>query len=157
VARVRDEAVALTPRPAGLMVHCYPWGKSLDYNTSLPLVLALAEAMPDTTILATHGGGYESWQFRSHAALFRNVIFDFSVTLSYYAQSDLLRPLQRYLRYSPDRVVFGSDWPSAAAGEQLAEVRRLAAEAGISDEQLELLLLTNARRYWPAAFTPEVQ
>ncbi|MCU1244508.1 MAG: amidohydrolase 2 [Acidobacteria bacterium] len=142
-------AVKDGPPLRGVMVHCFPWGKTLDYNTSLPLVLALAEALPETTILATHGGGYESWAFRSHAALFKNVIFDFSVSLSYYSRSDLLRPYQRYFRYSPDRVVFGSDWPSAECGEQIEESVRLAEEIGLSREWLEETWLANSRRLWP--------
>jgi|GEM_PF-4541783 len=156
IQRIRIEDVdALTaavkegPAPRGVMVHCFPWGKTLQYNSSLPLVLGLAAALPDTTILATHGGGYESWAFRSHAALFKNVIFDFSISLSYYSRSDLLRPYQRYFRYSPDRVVFGSDWPSAECGEQLEESVRLAEEIGLTREWLEETWLANSRRLWP--------
>ena len=150
--RLRETLVTSRTPPKGLIVHCFPWGKSLHFNVSLPLVMMCAETLPSTPVLATHGGGYESWAFRSHAGTFKNVIFDFSVTLSYYSGSDLLRPLQRYLQHSPDRVVFGTDWPSAQAGEQIAELRRLAAGVHLGDEALEALLLKNSQRYWPAAF-----
>jgi len=139
-------------RPRGVMVHCFPWGPELKFNISLPLVIALARALPDTTILATHGGGYESWAFRSHAGAFKNVHFDFSLTLDYYEGADALRPLQRYLRYSKSRVHFGSDWPSGRVAAQLTEMQRLAREVGLGVAELESLLLENARACWPSAF-----
>jgi hypothetical protein len=136
--------------PKGIIVHCFPWGPDLRFNVSLPLVVALAEALPQTAVLAAHGGGYESWAFRAHAGMLKNVLYDFSVTMSYYRGSDVLRPFQRYLRYSPDRILFGSDWPSAESEEQLAESIRLAGEMGIPENELESIFLKNARRFWPA-------
>lgn len=138
--------------PKGVMVHCFPWGPELRYNISLPLVIELARALPSTTILATHGGGYESWAFRAHAGGFKNVHFDFSMTLDYYEGSDLLRPLQRYLRFSKSRVHFGSDWPSGHVGRQLDQLLRLAKESGLEEAELEGFLLDNARSCWVGAF-----
>jgi predicted TIM-barrel fold metal-dependent hydrolase len=142
------------PAPGGIIVHCFPWGTSAAYNSSLPLVLGLAAALPETPILATHGGGYESWAFRAHASLFRNVLFDFSVSLEYYSRSDLLRPLQRYLRHRPDCLLFGSDWPTAESTDQIAEMTRLADEIGVQESQLERLLLENSQRLWPSLVPP---
>ena len=143
---------AVASRPRGLMVHCFPWGPELEFNVSLPLVIALARALPETQVLVSHGGGYESWAFRAHTGGLRNVCYDFSVTMSYYQGSDVLRPFQRYLRHSTGRVLFGSDWPSAPPGEQLAECARLAAEVGVGAAELEEIFLTNSRRFWPEAF-----
>ncbi len=139
-------------QPKGVMVHCFPWGSELRFNISLALVIELARALPSTTILATHGGGYESWAFRAHAGGFKNVHFDFSMTLDYYQGSDLLRPLQRYLRFSKSRVHFGSDWPSGHVGRQLDELLRLAKESGLEETELEEFLLDNARSCWVGAF-----
>src|SRR5579863_4014976 len=97
----------------GLIVHCFPWGSEMDFNFSLPLVLELNRKFPELTILIAHGGGYESWQFRAHTGGNRKFIYDFSVSLKYYQGSDLLKPLQRYIKYSPDRILFGSDYPVA--------------------------------------------
>lgn len=57
-------------------------------------MIALAQAMPDMPVLATHGGGYESWAFRAHTGSLPNVLYDFSVTMAYYRGSDLLRPFR---------------------------------------------------------------
>jgi hypothetical protein len=141
----------LKNQPKGIIVHCFPWGPELQFNISLQLVIELARALPQTSILVGHGGGYESWAFRAHTGMLKNVVYDFSVTMSYYRGSDVLRPFQRYLRHSPDRVVFGSDWPSAESEEQLSESFRLASELGISENELESIFMKNARRFWPAS------
>lgn len=146
---LRDSIVASPVQPRGIIVHCYPWGAELEYSIGLPLVIELAKALPGMLILAAHGGGYESWAFRSHAGVLKNVFFDFSVTMSYYLNSDILRPFQRYLRYSPDRILFGSDWPSAQVTEQWLECVRLAHEIDLAEEQLETLFMANSRRLWP--------
>ena len=138
-----------TDKPKGIIVHCFPWGPDLQFNISLPLVIELAQALPQMPVLVAHGGGYESWAFRAHTGMLKNVVYDFSVTMSYYRGSDVLRPFQRYLRHSPDRIVFGSDWPSAQPEDQLVECARLANEIDVSGEQLESILMANARRLWP--------
>ncbi len=139
----------LGPRPKGVMVHCFPWGGDFAFNCSLELVAVLAQSISDCWILATHGGGYESWAFRAHVGGLRNVLFDFSASLSYYAGSDLLRPLQRYLTHSPDRVLFGSDWPSATQADQWLEMLQWARPAGLTDEQLASVLFLNSQKIWP--------
>lgn len=149
VAALRDAIASSRARPKGVIVHCFPWGPELEYNTSLPLVIELARALPETFVLASHGGGYEAWAFRAHTGMLKNVLYDFSVTMFYYENSDILRPFQRYLLYSRERLVFGSDWPSAGCGEQLKESLRLAREVGVDEERLEEIFMTNARRFWP--------
>jgi Amidohydrolase len=148
------KSVATDP-VSGLVVHCFPWGPDRRTSIGLELVLALAQAVPSTPIVVAHGGGYESWLFRAHAGGYRNIYFEFSVTLAYYRGSDLLGPLQRYLVHSPDRVLFGSDWPSAGLGEQWDELTRLAAEVGIDEGHLEELLLHNSATLWPAVDSVE--
>jgi hypothetical protein len=149
IADVCDALTAMLPAPKGVVVHCFPWGPELEFNTSLPLVVELARRLPSTSILVAHGGGYESWQFRAHAGSFKNVLFDFSVTMAYYRGADALRPFQRYLRHTPASLLFGTDWPSAESGEQIDECVRLAAECGVEASELERLFLENTRRVWP--------
>jgi hypothetical protein len=149
IPSIRKSLVESANRPRGIIVHCFPWGPELQFNISLALVIELARALPDMFVLVSHGGGYDSWAFRAHTGMLRNVIYDFSVTMAYYHRSDILGPFQRYLRYSPDRIVFGSDWPSAESEEQLSECLRLAGEIAVPEERLESLFITNARRLWP--------
>lgn len=151
IAPLVEQIAGAAVRPRGLMVHCFPWGPNLDANISLPLVIALAQAMPEVPILATHGGGYESWAFRAHTGSLPNVLYDFSVTMAYYRDSDLLRPFGIYARSKPARLLFGSDWPWAEPLDQLAESIKLAEAMGICGDDLARQMLDNARQLWPRA------
>jgi predicted TIM-barrel fold metal-dependent hydrolase len=151
IPRVCEAVTSMTPRPRGLMIHCYPWGTEIEYAVSVPLVIRLAQSLPETPIVATHGGGYESWRLRAHTGSLPNVLYDFSVSLSYFRGSDLLGPVTQYMRSKPTRILFGSDWPSAEPEEQWAESVRLAAPAGLDEPSMERLLLENSRRLWPSA------
>ena len=151
IGRVVQAMLDRPTPPAGVIVDCYQWGTELKHNIHLPLVIELARALPETYIVATHGGAYRSWEFRAHTGSMKNVIYDFCLTLSYYRGSDLLKPFQRYLVYSQDRVIFGSDWPYAPRDEQIQESIRLAAEVGVGVEELENIFLSNTNRIRPDA------
>ena len=151
VPAIVEELVADPPR--GLVVCCYPWGALGEPYVSVELVAGLAQALPTVPILATHGGGYESWALRAHTTGLSNVLYDFAVSMKYYEGSDLLRPFLEYIRYRSDQIVFGSDWPSADAAPQLEVCCTLADEVGISRAELEDLLLRNSARVWPETST----
>ncbi len=148
VPEIVNSLVTSPVKPKGLIIDCYPWGTELKYNINLSLVISIAKALPEMYVLVAHGGGYESWAFRAHTGSLKNVIYDFSATMSFYQASDILRPFQRYLKWSQTRIVFGSDWPIADCAEQLAECVRLAQEIGISETMLETIFISNAKRLW---------
>jgi predicted TIM-barrel fold metal-dependent hydrolase len=133
---------------AGVMIHHFPWGDDLEHNTGLELVIEVARAFPQIPVVATHGGGYESWQLRAHTARLRNVYYDFSVTFAVYEGTDHLRPWVQYVQRRKDRLLFGSDWPSAEAEPQLQTAACLAKEGGLGEDALESQLLENSSRLW---------
>jgi predicted TIM-barrel fold metal-dependent hydrolase len=141
---IKDKRKALN----GVIVHCFPWGTEMEYNFSLELVLELNNHFPEMKILIAHGGGYESWIFRAHTGSIRNIFYDFSVTLKYYQGSDLLKPFQRYLLYSSDRILFGSDYPIAGYKEQMDESIRLALEVGLDEKTVESIYINNFKKIW---------
>jgi hypothetical protein len=153
IGEITEALLGAPTKPKGVIVCCFPWGADLRCNISLPLVIEIAKALPDVPVLATHGGGYESWRLRAHAGPLPNVYFDFSATMSYYFRSDCLRPFQRYLCHTPQRLLFGSDWPTGDTTEHLDECVRLAEEVSVSREELESLLLGNAAYLWPQMFS----
>jgi len=148
IPQVIVDLQAIQPPCGGVVVDCFPWGPELEENVSLPLVIAIATAFPTTPVLAAHGGGYQAWAFRAHTVSLKNTHYDFAATLSYYTGSDVLRPMQNYLRFIPERVLFGSDWQFVDAHEQLGECERLGLEIGLSLSRLENILLGNAARLW---------
>ncbi|HJN15875.1 MAG TPA: amidohydrolase family protein [Armatimonadota bacterium] len=144
VGRARSMGTGLQ----GLIVHCFPWGPELRFNTGVELVVALAQALPEAPIVATHAGGCDAWRLYAHTIELDNVLYDFSITMHIYRGTDCVKPLQAYLRQTPDRVLFGSDWPSAEPAPQLADYAALAEGIGMSQAHLADILNRNARRLW---------
>jgi len=133
----------------GVVVHHFPWGDKLEYNTSLELIIQIAQAYPELPVVATHGGGYESWQLRAHTARLKNIYYDFSISFSVYAETDYVKPWIQYVERRRNRILFGSDWPSAEAEPQLKYATELAQRTGMKESELELQLLENSARLWP--------
>ncbi|MCU1347483.1 MAG: hypothetical protein JWO56_513 [Acidobacteria bacterium] len=136
---------------AGVMVHHFPWGDRLEHNTGLELIIEIARAFPALPVVATHGGGYESWRLRAHTARLTNVYYDFSMTFWTYAGTDFVRPWVQFVEKRKNRILFGSDWPSAEAEPQLESAIRLAGEGGLGPEALGAQMLENSKRLWSSA------
>jgi hypothetical protein len=132
----------------GIIVDSFPWGTEIEYNISLPLTIELAKKFSDKSILVAHGGGYDSWKFLAHLGGLKNVYFDFSVSMKYYADTELIKPLRNYLKHSPKKILFGTDWPFGEVNQHIFEYDKLGKEAGISAEKLELMLLNNSSELW---------
>jgi len=126
----------------------------MEHNTGLDLVIEVARAFPQLPVVATHGGGYESWQLRAHTARLANVFYDLSVTFAVYDHTDYLKPWSQYVQRRRNRILFGSDWPSANPEPQLAEAVRLAEAVGVSASDLEHQMLENSSKLWPAKSNP---
>ncbi len=133
---------------AGFIVDSFPWGTGIEYNISLPLTIKLATEFPDKSVLVAHGGGYESWQFRAHAGGLKNVFFDFAISTKYYEDTEYMKPLAKYLKHSPERVVFGTDWPFGEAKQHIKEYQKMADIALMKQEDLERIMLENSRKLW---------
>ena len=132
----------------GLILHYFPWGKDIQYCTSLEILIALVNRFPKIPVMVSHGGGYDSWVVRAHTTSFKNIYYDFSVTLKYFKDTCYLKPLQVYLEKFPERVLFGSDWPWGERSEQLKTLAELAAALNIPEDKVEKLILDNALRLW---------
>jgi uncharacterized protein len=96
-----------------------------------------ARAVPDATVVLAHIGGYGHTEDAiAVAEALPNVYLDTSATPYPLAIGDAVR------RLGAERVLFGSDAPGCPVPVELAKVRL----AGLTDEQLELVLGGNALR-----------
>lgn len=143
-----ERLVEVESKVQGLIIDCFPWGPDLEHNIYLPLVITVAKHFPKVPILATHGGGYLSWQIRAHTMALTNVIYDFSFSMAFYEGSDLLVPLKVYLRSIPTRLLFGSDWPFRDVAHQVEGYLSAAKENGTKESDLELVFYRNALQLW---------
>ncbi|GIL34112.1 amidohydrolase family protein [Phycicoccus sp. DTK01] len=121
-------------------------------------VRTVTEQVPDLTFVACHFGGYHTWAGVLSAATGSGAYLETSWPpsldgLEPKEVSDVIR------RHGQGRVVFGSDWPMARPGRELAALRDL----GLEEDALtqvtggtlaDLLGLTPSERKTPRAGSP---
>ncbi len=102
---------------------------------------AVRAAFPDLTIIAAHTGGWRQWEEVGSHLLGQDLYLEISFTRTHLSDS-LWRDL--LLGHSPDRLLFGSDYPWDEPGEALRHLETLRLSEhlldGIRHGNAELLL-----------------
>ena len=113
----------------------------LDKAPSSPFMLAdLMRSFPRLRVIGAHFGGYQMWDYSLEAlGDFENLWIDTSSTTPYVTPSLLQRLLARH---SPDRLLFGTDWPLYDPAHELERLRTM---SGLSEDAIERIL-SNAGR-----------
>jgi len=113
----------------------------LDKAPSSPFMLAdLMRSFPRLRVIGAHFGGYQMWDYSLEAlGDSENLWIDTSSTTPYVTSSLLQRLLARH---SPDRLLFGTDWPLYDPAHELERLRTM---SGLSEDAIERIL-SNAGR-----------
>ncbi len=87
-------------------------------------VLALAQSVPNLTLMACHYGAYHQLELAEKIVVGSRVILETSwpPTMAI-LDPDRIRGIIK--RHGADQVVFGSDWPMADPGAEIAGIRAL--------------------------------
>ena len=111
------------------------------YDFSSPERLArVCAKIPTLHAIAAHFGGYRVWEKGGSLKDCPNVIFDSSSSLSFLTRDEALRQLEQL---TPERVMFGSDFPMWNPAGEIARVKAL----GLDEATEEKLFHGNLERY----------
>ena len=106
-----------------------------DENPSCPKKMAaLRKAFPAPVMIAAHMGGYRQWEYAMEHLAGCDVYVDCSSVLDF-VDDDLLRRLVE--AFTPDRILFGSDYPLYDAGDV---IETISTRLGMSEERLDAFL-----------------
>lgn len=117
-------------------------GAGGDGSAASPrMVRDIIHAFPTLTLIACHFGGYRMLDESIDALIGEDVYFETSWPPSVAAMDpQVVRAVIN--RHGADKIVFGSDWPTASPAAELNAIRAL----GLTDEDTELILGGNAAR-----------
>lgn len=102
------------------------------------MIRDIARAFPNLRLIACHFGGYHQLDAAEEELLGQNVYLETSWPPSMAALApERIRSIID--RHGAERVVFGSDWPMADPGAEIASIRRL----GLGEEQTAGILGQN--------------
>jgi len=102
-------------------------------------VLTIAREFRELVIVATHVGGWKQWDRAGILGACENVYTETSMTLTETGDREFVRLVSLF---SEERVLFGSDSPWTDQKEMVERTLGL----GLSERQLEKLLVLNARK-----------
>lgn len=111
-------------------------------NGTPQMIRKIARTFPDLRIAACHFGGYHRLDEAEAELLGENVYLETSwpPTMAEIAPERIRRIISKH---GADRIIFGSDWPTANPAAEIAAIRSL----GLSDEQTEGILGGNFCRF----------
>jgi predicted TIM-barrel fold metal-dependent hydrolase len=101
----------------------------------------LVNSFPRLDIIACHFGGYRMWESAYPQVVGLPIFLDTSWPPSL-AALEAHRVVALVQRHGPERIIFGSDWPMADIGEELAAVESL----GLPAWQLDAIVGGNLQR-----------
>jgi uncharacterized protein len=102
---------------------------------------ALAEAVPELTLIACHFGGYHVLDEAEELIVGSSIVLETSWPPTM-AALDAGRVRDLIRRHGADKIVFGSDWPMADPGAEIAAIRRL----GLNPDEENAILGGNLAR-----------
>lgn len=140
--RVRDICAALAEEGMPIISHVGSGGDDEANERGNPAALrALADDLPDLKLIACHYGGYHRLDDAEEHVVGSRVTLETSWPPSL-AELEKERLVAIIRRHGADRVVFGSDWPMADPGAEIAVIRDL----GLTKDEEDGILGNNLAR-----------
>lgn len=142
--RVHEILAALSEEGMPVVAHVGAGGDEAANRRGAPdLLRQIADSMPRLKLIACHYGGYHRLDEAEDHVVGSSVILETSWPPTM-AELDRDRIVALVRRHGTDRVVFGSDWPMADPGAEIASIRDLGLtpeeESGILGNNLANLL-----------------
>lgn len=101
-------------------------------------VLNILKQFPDLTVIAAHFGGWGIWDEAVPYMMRCSCYMDTSSTFGFIGADRMKRLI---LKYGPDRLVFGTDFPMWSSVDEVNNLQTM----GLSDDWLEKIFYSNAR------------
>jgi predicted TIM-barrel fold metal-dependent hydrolase len=128
-----------------IIVDAFYFGQDLEFQPSLPFIIQLARALPETPIVVAHAGGYRLLEYFFHLRELENIWLDLSFSLQYLADSSLRTDLKKVIKFwDRKRVMYGSDFPWSSAKMQADVLSNILDGLAFSDSEKHLLFYKNA-------------
>ena len=138
---------ALSELNTGLPViyDAFYYGPHLNFQPSLPQLIQLIKAFPETNFIVAHCGGHHALDYLFHLRGLTNVYMDVSYSLSYLSGSSAYTDLFHLLKHTAkNRILFGTDFPAINATTQFELFSSIAKDLQWVQEDLDKVFWQNA-------------
>ena len=131
-----------------IIIDALYYGHEIEYHNGVEIGVALALRYPGRNIVMAHSGSVEFLKCMMATRYLNNVYYDYSFIQTFFQHTSLRIDMVDFLRRTANRIMFGSDYPSFQLDNALNNLQSLANEAGLSDEQIGMVMGLNAERVY---------
>ena len=124
------------------------YGHEIEYHNGIELGVTLARRYSERNIVMAHCGSVEFLKCMMATRYLPNVYYDYSFIQTFFQNTSLRLDMVDFLRRTANRIMFGSDYPSFQLDNALSNMKSLANEAGLSEEQTGIVMGLNAERIY---------
>jgi hypothetical protein len=119
-------------------------GINIENQPSLYGISKLVRIFPSRNFILAHAGGYNMLQYFFHFRHSKNVFYCLSLSLKYLSDSSVGVDIGKVLKFiKAERILFGSDYPSASPREQFDVLNLYFNNLGICSESQQKILYSN--------------
>ena len=145
---IRQVVDSVEPYDTQIIVDTLYYGSEIEYHNGIETGVALALKYPERQVVMAHSGSIEFLKCMMATRYLPNVYYDYSFIQTYFQRTSLRLDMVDFLRRTANRIMFGSDYPSFSLGSAIDNMRSLAAEANLNDEQIAMVMGLNAERIY---------
>lgn len=117
-----------------VIVDNWVFGSQIENHVGTELAIYIAESFPNKTIVSAHAGGCRIVESMLLTRPVKNIFHDLSLTQMYFKGSSLEMDIDYFIRWSCERILFGSDYPTFGISESWDSFKKHYDNAGKIDK-----------------------
>lgn len=131
-----------------IIVDAFYYGSNLETHIMLELGIYLAKKFPNIYIILAHFGGYKILETMLCTRELKNVFYDTSFTQNYLFETSVLSDIKCCIKFSSNRIMFGSDSPSFSFDEAYNISKQMIADANLDNEGINSFYYKTATKIY---------
>lgn len=143
---------AIEPYNTQIIIDSLYYGPEIEYHNGIETGVAIVLRYPERKVVMAHSGSIEFLKCMMATRYLPNVYYDYSFIQTFFQHTSLRLDMVDFLRRTANRIMFGSDYPSFSLDSAVDNMKSLANEAGLSEEQLGMVMKQNAEKIYNSFF-----
>ena len=117
-----------------IIVDNWFFGCQIDNHIGTELAIYLAEELHEKSVVIAHAGGCKIVESMLLTRPLKNIYYDLSLTQLYFKGASLDLDIDYFVKWTSDRVLFGSDYPDFSISDSWLSFRQHYRNIGMMDK-----------------------
>lgn len=131
-----------------IMVDGFTYGPEIETHIFLELLIAVAKSFPDKKVVFAHAGGIDILRTMLCTRSLSNIFYDLSLTVPYLYNTSIHPDIIHFIKFTNQRVMFGSDSPDFTTEYALDKFKELFSEMNLDKKIIDDILYSNANKIY---------